>query len=233
MVLMGAADYQGDQVKGRLSMVAFSITEDSFSRVFQVRMDPSISNENDWLWRVNWHRYTGYGVVYQNDQDASNAYLVKTTDGVHYQLITDLALEGKPNEATIKITHNSQMTMIIRREAGNQHGLLGRSMPPYTEWEWQDMGIRLGGPDFEVLPDHRVLLGSRVYGHQQHKTGLYINNVDGEFEQVAEFPSGGDTSYPGMVVKNDTLYISYYSGHQEKTAIYFASVALKQLKINN
>ncbi|GJM29946.1 MAG: hypothetical protein DHS20C17_25810 [Cyclobacteriaceae bacterium] len=229
MVLMGAADYQGKEVMGRQGMVSFSQEGLSFSEPVPIRMDSLISNDKDWLWRVNWHQPTGYGVMYQNDGDASKAYLVQTSNGIDYQLVTDLGLDNKPNEATIKILPNQQMTMIIRREGGNTHGLMGKSMPPYQQWEWQDLGIRLGGPDFLLLPDGEVLLGSRVYGEQGHRTGLFLGQQDGHFKQVGLFPSGGDTSYPGMVMKNDTVYVSYYSGHENKTSIYFAVVPLGQI----
>ena len=232
MVLMGAADYQGSKVEGRKGLVSFSADGLTFTRPAAIKIDPGISNEKDWLWRVNWHQQTGYGVVYQNDGDASRAYLVKTIDGLEYQLVADLGIDGKPNEATIKFTPDNQMIMIIRREGGNTHGLLGKSQPPYQQWQWQDVGMRLGGPDFIILPQSQLLLGSRVYAEDGHHTGLFLGR-QGQFQQVAALPSGGDTSYPGMVLHGDTVYVSYYSSHQGKTAIYLASVALKQLTINN
>lgn len=233
MVLMGAADYLGKEVMGRQGMVSFSNNGKDYSKPVPVRMDPKISNEKDWLWRVNWHQQTGYGVMYQNDDDASKAYLVKTENGIDYQLVTDLYIEGKPNEATIKVLPDQQMIMIIRREGGNTHGLMGKSMPPYQQWDWLDMGIRLGGPDFIILPEGQLLLGSRVYSEEGHRTGLFLNQKDGEFEQVAAFPSGGDTSYPGMVLMGDSAFISYYSGHQLKTSIYFSAIPLARVKGNS
>ena len=233
MLLMGAADYRGKTVKRRLSMVSFAVPGTPFSQPVPVNMDSRISSDSDWLWRVNWHEQTGYGVMYQNDGDMSKAFLVQTGNGIDYQLVKALELEGKPNEATVKFMPDNQMIMIIRREGDNRHGLLGKSIPPYRQWEWQDLGMRLGGPDFIILPDHRLLLGSRIYGEEGHRTGLLVNREDGTFEQVAEFPSGGDTSYPGMVLLEDTVYVSYYSSHQDKTAVYFAVVPLNQLTINN
>ncbi len=241
MVLMGAADYQGKEVMDRKGMVSFSTDGLSFTEPAAVAIDARIANDKGWLWRVNWHQGTGYGVLYQNHGESSNANLLKTSDGLQYQLVTDLGIEGKPNEATIKVLPDNQMVMIIRREGGNTHGMLGRSQPPYREWQWQDMGMRLGGPDFVLLPHGQLLLGSRVYGESGARTGLYLGQLQGQghgpssvqFKQIAVFPSAGDTSYPGMVLRGDTVYISYYSSHQEKTAIYFASVSLMQLTINN
>ena len=49
--------------------------------------------------------------------------------------------------------------------------------------------------------------------------------------EVAEFltlPSGGDTSYPGLVWHDGLLWVSYYSSHEGKTSIYLAKVKLRQ-----
>ena len=44
--------------------------------------------------------------------------------------------------------------------------------------------------------------------------------------RLIKLPSGGDTSYPGMVWHNNMLYISYYSSHEAKTNIYLAKVKI-------
>ena len=47
----------------------------------------------------------------------------------------------------------------------------------------------------------------------------------GSFEHVLELPSGGDTSYPGMVMHQGLLWMSYYSSHEaHKTSIYLAKI---------
>ena len=38
------------------------------------------------------------------------------------------------------------------------------------------------------------------------------------------FPSGGDTSYPGLVWHDGRLWMSYYSSHEGKSAIYLAQI---------
>ncbi|MEJ7592590.1 MAG: hypothetical protein WKF77_13640 [Planctomycetaceae bacterium] len=44
--------------------------------------------------------------------------------------------------------------------------------------------------------------------------------------ECLELPSGGDTSYAGMVLHDGLLWVSYYSSHEEKTCIYLAKVKL-------
>jgi hypothetical protein len=46
------------------------------------------------------------------------------------------------------------------------------------------------------------------------------------YEPLLTLPSGGDTSYPGMVWHDNEIWMSYYSSHEEKTAIYLARIKL-------
>jgi hypothetical protein len=39
-------------------------------------------------------------------------------------------------------------------------------------------------------------------------------------------PSGGDSSYPGMVLHDGLLWMSYYSSHEGKSSIYLARIRL-------
>jgi len=48
-------------------------------------------------------------------------------------------------------------------------------------------------------------------------------------QRLVELPSGGDTSYPGMVLMDDVLYFSYYSSHEGKTSIYFAEIPMEKV----
>jgi len=48
-------------------------------------------------------------------------------------------------------------------------------------------------------------------------------------QRLVELPSGGDTSYPGMVLMDDVLYFSYYSSHEGKTSIYFAEIPMEEI----
>ena len=51
--------------------------------------------------------------------------------------------------------------------------------------------------------------------------------LDGGYEPRLTLPSGGDTSYAGMVWHADLLWVSYYSSHEGKTSIYLARVKLR------
>jgi len=60
------------------------------------------------------------------------------------------------------------------------------------------------------------------------KEGMpYIDVKNGTMTKLLKLPSGGDTSYPGLVWHNDMLYVSYYSSHEGKASIYLAKVKVK------
>jgi hypothetical protein len=48
----------------------------------------------------------------------------------------------------------------------------------------------------------------------------------GKLIPALTLPSGGDTSYPGLVLHNGTLWMSYYSSHEGKSSIYLARIAI-------
>jgi len=50
--------------------------------------------------------------------------------------------------------------------------------------------------------------------------------------KLLKLPSGGDTSYPGLVWYEDMLYASYYSSHEGKTSIYLAKVKIESKAID-
>ena len=61
------------------------------------------------------------------------------------------------------------------------------------------------------------------------KTKTVVCELDvtkGELNPLLDLPSGGDSSYPGLVWHDGQLWISYYSSHEAKTAIYLARVKL-------
>ena len=57
-----------------------------------------------------------------------------------------------------------------------------------------------------------------------------LGEVDlaGNWNELVELPSGGDTSYPGMALRGSQLLVSYYSSHEEKTAVYLARLRLRR-----
>lgn len=231
MVLMGDSFYEAETLKGGQTRVSFSDKLGKhFSAPQPVVMDAEIRSERDWLWRVNWHRGIAYGVVYQSGGEEFKALLVSSRDGIHYRLVTSWAIAGRPNETTLRFMPDGEMIAWVRRDGGNQNGFIGTSRAPYKEWSWKEQSARLGGPEFIALPDGTLVGATR--GHLEggkRNTYLAWLKRDGSLSEIVALPSGGDTSYAGMVLRGNTLLVSYYASHEGKSAIYLATLNVKAL----
>src|SRR5690606_35360233 len=100
------------------------------------------------------------------------------------------------------------------------------SSPPYQEWKWTNTGMSFGGPDFEMIREDLFIAGTRVYEDPRY-TGIYLVNKNGQFRKILRLPSGGDNSYPGFVITQDKVYVSYYSSHEEISSIYLAEIQME------
>ncbi len=152
--------------------------------------------------------------------------LLTTDDGIHYRPITPLPLDGHPNETTLRFDAAGRMIALVRREElGKDHAYLGISSRPFHHWDWRDTGLHLGGPNFILDNQERVWIGGRVYQQEEEATGL-LTIKEGEITPLLILESGGDTGYPGMVIQNQILWMSYYSSHEGKSYIYLAKIQL-------
>ena len=94
---------------------------------------------------------------------------------------------------------------------------------------WRSLRYNLGGPNFLITPQGRFLAAGRQglptpYGYVEQVILLEIKPDAENF--LLSFPSSGDSGYPGMVLDQDRLWLSYYSSHEGSTAVYLAEVAL-------
>jgi hypothetical protein len=163
-------------------------------------------------------------------KEKTKAYLVKTSKGEEYEVITELAVDGNPNEATIRFLSGGEMLILVRREGEDKMGMLGSSKAPYTDWTWEKLDYRLGGPNFEIIPINKLLIGTRVYSEEGNYTALLLGKKGEPFKEVMRLPSGGDNSYVGMFTIAGYVWLSYYSTHEGKTSVYYARIPYSKLK---
>lgn len=233
MVIIGGSIYRNRVLESCEPHVVFSEDGKTFSEPKPIELDKRMHTGHDWLWRVTWQGDEGYGISYSK---ASNneiiIHLMKTSDGVKYELVKTFSHNGYPNEATIRFLPDGRMAILLRRDAGDCKAMWGLSRAPYTEWEWKKLDIRLGGPDFIVLDDDHIVAGGRThYAPKAPCTRLFTVTNDGKFKESVLLPSGGDNSYPGFVTAGDEVWVCYYSTHETKNAsIYLAKIPMKAFK---
>ena len=193
-----------------------------------------IGDPDFWIWRLTWHRETAYGIGYRCGEDAS-LRLYSSKDGKRFEPLVDRLFDvGSPNETSI-VFDDDTAYCLLRRDGQPLHcdplsGLLGVSEPPYTSWKWKDLGLRIGGPHMIRLPDRRLVAAVRIHDsqgyHPAHTSLCWIDPHAGTLTEALRLPSGGDNSYAGLVLHDGLLWVSYYSSHEGKTAIYLAEVKI-------
>jgi hypothetical protein len=230
MVVMGGSYYVAGTLTDMISHVSFSDDGLNFSKPVPVLLAEGIRSKFDWLWRITWNGSTGYCVDYQPRQpdNKNRVRLLSTRDGRSFDQVCELEIDSLPGESTIRFDRDNRMMILVRRETGAM-GKLGISTPPYKEWKWITLSYRLGGPNFLVLDDGRLCVGSRLYETGGNKTIIYVTDNEGKAEKIFLLPSGGDTSYPGLLIYKKYLWISYYSSHEGKASIYLAKIRVRDL----
>ncbi len=181
-----------------------------------------------WRWSATWHKGMGYSFGYSGKDKEGCLY--GTRDGENWEVIRDNVfpyVDTYPNESSLVFDKNDQAYCLLRRDKGSGSALLGISNPPYKEWKWKDLGVRVGGPKIMQVSDGRFFAAVRLYDEKARTSLCLVDPVEGSLTECLELPSGGDTSYAGMVEYEGNLWISYYSSHEEKTAIYLARVSIK------
>ena len=226
LLLCGAVKWDKNGNKQFIdTLVAFGNERLEFGSFTQVL------ERNDWLWQLTWHQGIGYGVSYQTAKEAEKQIqLWETEDGLTYKRLNVFKHAGKPNETVVRILPNGTMILLNRRnEPVSVSAMLGAAIYPYQDFVWKQVGYYLGGPNFLVFSDNELWAAGRLLYlspyHYTTKTALIRSTAEG-FHRELILPSSGDTGYPGLVFHDGYLWVSYYSSHEGKAAIYVAKVML-------
>jgi hypothetical protein len=224
LMLSGAEALHDKSFHTHQSLVWFSDNGEKWSK------EQEIGDPDFWLWRTTWHNGKAYNFGYAC-RDEKSLRLYSSNDGLTFEtLVENLNIEGYPNETSIVFKDDTALCL-LRCDGEKKSGLLGISPPPYTNWNWLEMGVRIGGPHMLMLPDGRLIAAVRLYGGEgwsPARTSLcWINQQTGKLTEALELPSGGDCSYAGMIWHDNLLWVSYYSSHEEKTSIYLAKVKVE------
>lgn len=219
LMLSGAAAWHKPQPATHQSLAWFSDDGQKWSAAVEV------GEPDFWLWRTAWFRGQGYGVGYGVNKANRQVRLYSSDDGRQWNtLVADLFDRDFPNESALLFGDDGSCLCLLRRDAGSRTAQLGRSLPPYTEWQWRDLGAPIGGPSMIRLPSGKIVAVTRLYDKKTRTSLSWLDPDAGKLTELLALPSGGDTSYPGLVWHDGRLWISYYSSHEGQTSIYLAKV---------
>ena len=145
--------------------------------------------------------------------------IVGKRDVVRLSLVSMLC-EGReaemPNEVAFDFAPDETCWALIRRERAGHHPLLARAAPPYVDWSFVEMPMRLGGPCLWFVGEQAYISG-RWYQPGGHvNTAVFRMEGDTPLCEIV-LPSGGDTSYMGAAqYPGDAtrFWLTYYSSHE-------------------
>ncbi|HEX2749538.1 MAG TPA: sialidase family protein, partial [Verrucomicrobiales bacterium] len=242
MLSIGGSFYDGSPAAGSKRKLVKAHNRVSFTTDGRTWSAPQPAcEENHWLWRVT-QRSHGlpyyendprgvpamfYGMSYPVNTPEAKAKLSlwESSDGVTYKQLPSPD-PGKSlwlNETTLRFDERGNMMALARSDRKGTNAFFGISRPPFKEWSWTDTGHTIGGPDFIRLKDGRMFYGGRDFVNGKANTTVGYLSPAGMAMPLVVLPSGGDCSYPGLAEGPDgQLFVSYYSSHEGKTAIYFA-----------
>jgi len=188
----------------------------------------TVGEPNWWLWAVEVHPTTGvvYGVGYGDiTTHPRTTRLYRSTDGIVYETIVP-TLTGEPEtgETALLFRDDGSALALVRDNTGVERSFLGTATGDYTNWTFQTIDKRVGGPELIELPDGNILAGSRLHEPVVRTSLSWIDPATAQMTELLTLPSGGDSSYPGLVWHDDLLWMSYYSSHEGKTSIYLAKI---------
>jgi len=221
MIVAGGSYYPNGEFKGRQSRVFCSKDARTWTAPRKVVED------GHWLWRVTWHKGVAYGVSKYGDP--RQVRLVKSTDGVKWETVTQLQVPGG-DETAVRFLPDGTMVALSRRTWNDGNlAWVGTSKAPYKDWNWHTAGHFIGGPNIAILPNGIWAAGGRIFeGGDTTKRHTEIGELTPTgFTPKLRLPSGGDSSYPGFVWHDNLLWTLYYSSHEGKTSIYLAKIKVQ------
>jgi len=192
-----------------------------------------------WLWRVRHHDGVFYSLAYtavRPPPSARETLLLQSADGLKWDRVSRVTNERMCGEADMRFNDDGSMWIISR--TGDEAGDAARfdSDPTRMKWTRRDMGTLIHAPAIANWHD-RLFVAGRGRTDGEYNTQLWEID-DAAVAPLITLPSGGDTSYPGLLTDPDadpngppTFFITWYSQHETKdryeSNIYAARVTVE------
>ena len=205
-----------------------------FSKDGQQWAGPKEVGEKDWwLWRVAWApNGMAYGIGYGDITTHPRVTrLYRSCDGINFQtIVRTLTPQPETGETGLIFRRDGAAVALVRQDGTDRDGKVGIARGDYTDWSFKNLGVRIGGPALIELPSGHLIAATRIYDGKVRTSLSLLDPEVGKLTELLTLPSGGDTSYPGLVWYDKMLWVSYYSSHEGKTSIYLARVKARPIE---
>ena len=169
-----------------------------------------------WLWRVrvlDGVFYTAAYTAVRPTPDKRVTQLLRSDDGLEWELVSTVTDQNMAGEADMWLEANGAMSLLTRTR---NNAILYRSDEPRQTWTATQLDALVHSPVMAQWNDRRFIAGRDKH---EGKTVTKLWELDGDrLAELMVLPSGGDTSYAGLIVDPDAdtngapaLYVSWYS----------------------
>ena len=176
-------------------------------------------------------RKPGFDIGPKGEGDKIQSLMLESDDGLVWK--KRAYFQETAGDETAFLFEKDGGVLAIGRHGGGKNAQLLRSKPPYTDWNRKDLDRSVGGPLVVKWGDRVIVGGRKTTKEAGAKTAFYWLSGDA-LQEFAEFPSGGDCSYPGFVeLSKNRALVSYYSSHEKDdsgkiiTAVYLAELTME------
>jgi hypothetical protein len=169
--------------------------------------------------------------------------LFASQDGVSWRFVSQIYEGGRNDETDIEFLPDGRMLATARLEYsespfGHPNGatLIAVSDAAYQKWEKQleSAVTRLDGPNLfawrgnvyavgRYQPEVRGPHAWQGSAFTRKRTALFAVGKNG-LAYLTDLPSSGDTSYAGVVVKDDALYTCYYTSDIRRDPVWIVGM---------
>lgn len=213
MLLTEKVKYENGKAITRNTCVSFIKSKRQYTPLQSVTFD--VSQNWNWIWNVEWIDGVAYGFCY-----APFFGMVKSSDGINYDLVDIINLQRNPSEGSIAKLNSNHYLAVVRTDGVAYLGIYDVNE---GKWRWKDCDEMIACPKVINYKNKVYVVGRSYIGGL--KTSVYkFNKRNKELRCLVRLSGGKDCSYPGLVYHDGKLYVSYYKGDGSSSDIYLATI---------
>lgn len=182
----------------------------------------AVAEDNMVIWWPTQHAggFFASGYRYHGNKRDIRSVLHRSDDGLCWRFVSVVHDVPWANESAMVMEDDGTATVLVRNDgqrldppACSGRPVLAKAEPPYRHWVRQELDQVVQGFALHRLPDGYLIAG-RVPEDGATHTAIFFHDGN-RLTRLYTLPSGGDTSYPGIVREGSRVWMSYYSSHEE------------------
>lgn len=213
MITVEDVVYKNHKAIYRNTVAAYKKNRGDFSELNSLQFTPSVSW--NWLWQPTNINGKICGFIY-----CPYFAFVQSEDGIKYDILGKIDNLSMPTESSVVLYHNC-LYSVVRT---NGHAMLGVSKYG-DEWDWLTLQEEIGCPKLFVYKD-RLFCAGRSYQGKARTTIFEIDTIKHSAITLFHLDESKDSAYPGVVVHNNRVYVTYYSGDGVNCNIHFCKIII-------